>query len=262
MVRSDDMSGVLGICAAFFLSREENSMARNKLTTFVCIGSAIILLSANARAASYNAVADFQTASNPGGVWSYGYSPAGGSGYSLVLFDYLITSAVGTGWGKSDYNTLNAPLIWKNTSSEKFAGVAPGQLSLHPGPEPSGDFTVLRFTAPVTSLYDVVGRFFAGDIGSMNASIVLNGNVGSPLKYFSDTTDQSVFHLAPVSILQGQTVDFVVGNNGSFYYGNTPISVTVTAVVPEPETYATMLAGLGLLGFVAARRRKPSVMEG
>ena len=29
----------------------------------------------------------------------------------------------------------------------------------------------------------------------------------------------------------------------------------VTAV-PEPETYAMMLAGLGLIGFVAARRRK------
>ena len=29
----------------------------------------------------------------------------------------------------------------------------------------------------------------------------------------------------------------------------------ITAAVPEPETYAMMLAGLGLLG-VAARRRK------
>jgi hypothetical protein len=56
-------------------------------------------------------------------------------------------------------------------------------------------------------------------------------------------------------------VDFVVGNNGSFYYGNTPIFVTVTTVVPEPGTYAMMLTGLGLLGFAAARRRKQSVME-
>ncbi len=30
---------------------------------------------------------------------------------------------------------------------------------------------------------------------------------------------------------------------------------TVTSPVPEPETYALMLAGLGIMGFVATRRR-------
>jgi hypothetical protein len=36
---------------------------------------------------------------------------------------------------------------------------------------------------------------------------------------------------------------------------NTTMS-TVTAPVPEPETYAMMLAGLGLVGFAVARRRR------
>lgn len=31
---------------------------------------------------------------------------------------------------------------------------------------------------------------------------------------------------------------------------------TVTAAIPEPETYAMMLAGLGLMGFVARRRKQ------
>ena len=40
----------------------------------------------------------------------------------------------------------------------------------------------------------------------------------------------------------------------NFTYAGPTLSVNVTAV-PEPETYALMLAGLGLVGFVARRRR-------
>ena len=36
-------------------------------------------------------------------------------------------------------------------------------------------------------------------------------------------------------------------------------SVTLTSVIPEPESYALMLAGLGVLGFVAHRRSTTQV---
>ncbi len=32
-------------------------------------------------------------------------------------------------------------------------------------------------------------------------------------------------------------------------------NISVTAAVPEPETYAMLLAGLGLMGFIARRRK-------
>jgi len=38
--------------------------------------------------------------------------------------------------------------------------------------------------------------------------------------------------------------------------GGYPVSQTITAAVPEPETYAMLMAGLGLIG-VMARRRRP-----
>lgn len=34
-----------------------------------------------------------------------------------------------------------------------------------------------------------------------------------------------------------------------------PVSQTITAAVPEPEAYAMLMAGLGLMGFIARRRR-------
>jgi hypothetical protein len=42
---------------------------------------------------------------------------------------------------------------------------------------------------------------------------------------------------------------------GGTMQGTYPITQSITAAVPEPETYAMMMAGLGLVGFMARRRR-------
>ncbi|MCL2160910.1 MAG: DVUA0089 family protein [Betaproteobacteria bacterium] len=52
----------------------------------------------------------------------------------------------------------------------------------------------------------------------------------------------------------GNWDDFRPGNPNAGYGGNW--SVTVTGVVPEPETWAMLLAGLGMVGAVARRRRQ------
>jgi hypothetical protein len=43
------------------------------------------------------------------------------------------------------------------------------------------------------------------------------------------------------------------GLSGSM--GGVPISQSITAAVPEPETYAMMMAGLGMIGFMSRRRK-------
>lgn len=46
----------------------------------------------------------------------------------------------------------------------------------------------------------------------------------------------------------------ITGNSGGSYGG--VLEASTTAPVPEPETYALMLAGLGAVGFMAHRRRR------
>ncbi len=54
----------------------------------------------------------------------------------------------------------------------------------------------------------------------------------------------------------GVTTLVFTGPSSSAYWGPVIDDVSVTVAIPEPETYAMMLAGLGMLGFVARRRKQ------
>ena len=204
-----------------------------------------------AHAAGYDATADFQTLSNPGGVWSYGYSPLDGAGYGLTLFDLPGTDK----WSMSTYSNLGTPAAFMNTGPTAN-GVATGQLALHPGPAANGDLAILRFTAPAAGSYAVTGQFFAGDSGSMQGLIILNDDAAHPLQSFANTTDASLFAPFTLTLAAGAHVDFAVGNNGSFLFGSTPLSVQIEAApVPEAGTALLMLSGLALVACLGGRRR-------
>ena len=57
-----------------------------------------------------------------------------------------------------------------------------------------------------------------------------------------------------VKVTTGTLGEEILGAGGTMR-GTYPITQSITAAVPEPETYAMMLAGLGLVGFMARGRK-------
>lgn len=181
----------------------------------------------------------YTTGSNPNSAWSYGWEQTLNS--SLNLF----TNAAGSGWYHG-----NGANIWKNLGSSTAYGVASGDVSLHPGS--SGAFAVIRWTAPTSGTITASGFFGSGDLGSMSYYISVNGATTS--QWINDAKTEN-FSFSQV-VNAGDKIDFIVGVGASGWgWGNTPLSLTITQAVPEPESYALMMAGLGLIGVIARRRK-------
>ena len=100
-----------------------------------------------------------------------------------------------------------------------------------------GQFNTILATLSLFSNPD--GSLFNGD-DTLLATSVTPGGSSLALAWTASPTGS--YYLAVGGISNGE--------QGGIYTG--AISVTV---VPEPETYAMMLAGLGALGFLARRRR-------
>jgi len=214
--------------------------------------AAISAIPIGGQAATYDINADFSLLANPAGVWSYGYIDTGGFHF------YDQPDGVDNAWRSSVVQSLEAPVDFNNTTDGVVNRLLPHTAGFHPGP--GGEFSVYRFTAPTTGSYRLSALFGAADTGGTDVHVLKNGT-----SIFDHEIDPSVNPSVPfdtiLGLTAGEIVDFTVGwgVNANFFSDSTSINATLTALapvaVPEPETYALMMAGLGLLGFVARRRK-------
>ncbi len=120
-------------------------------------------------------------------------------------------------------------------------------------------FTALLDTLTITSLSNVTGTlsFATGTINLGPLSIMLTDpdsdvtvSLGSAGIF---TAQPGGYSFAFNNVAAG---NYLLGVKGYNEIGSTAVSATysVTAV-PEPETYAMMLLGLGAVGFLSRRRR-------
>lgn len=109
-----------------------------------------------------------------------------------------------------------------------------------------GTLVTINFDIPVSPGVEYgINNFTAGFWDSSNMMIAMDSQ-SSPM----DTVVSVTTTLAPGLDYEFRVTGNVIGTMGGGYGG-----VLAAAPVPEANTYAMMLAGLGLLGFTVMRRR-------
>jgi hypothetical protein len=171
---------------------------------------------------SWDAAADFSATSNPNGDWRSGWSPTPTGAFTLYPSFSQTTMA---SWFDPAIVNLGTPAFAKNTGAGTVLGVAPGQVTLHPGCNAS-EYSVLRWTSPATQSYLVNAQFLTGDIGNTDATVLIGG--ASVFTAPSTTTNPAFSRFQ--SVPAGTLVDFAVGTGGDGCTSdNTPVVVTIRA---------------------------------
>ena len=230
-------------------------MSLAKYGQIVCfLGGLILASTATASASTYNISDDFSIASNPHGVWTYGYFTTFGT--ALKLFDVPTNGAGYEVWNSSNVNSYGTPGVLNNSTNATEFGFVPAHTAIA-SPGPNDELTTYRFTSPSAGVYQLSSAFKLLDSGSTEVYILENGQ--QILDKILTSGNASASLDKPLTLAAGDQIDFVVGfpKGGSYASDTTSVSATLTSAVPETSTWAMMILGFAGVGFVAYRR-KPS----
>jgi hypothetical protein len=191
--------------------------------------------------ATYDPFAQFSAVNNPAGAWTYAYETALGLESSFTLDHPVNPVPAGLEAWTGGVSADNTPLVARNfTANVIQLGTViwvPGEILLHPGPH--GELSVLRFTAPAAGVYTLTATFAARDLfpGGTDVHVLLNN-----VSLFAGATSNlggASFTSAPLTLQEGDRIDFVVGfgANGNYFNDATGLVATITQgprTIPEP----------------------------
>jgi hypothetical protein len=154
-----------------------------------------------------------------------------------------------------------APFIYGITAMTISAASSHGIVDTGPQYEQTGWAGTISFLDGATNVLTVN---FSGGIlnvskggSNQSASLIVAGNCPGTLCYLSDVLVGPALAVADLAInnfalsFSGLTGPYTV-TGGDF---NASVTGTFAGAVPEPATWAVLIAGFGMVGFAARRRR-------
>ena len=221
-------------------------MQFKKTSLAAAVGTALLAVSSLANAADGDTLTFLLTSDHCTGTCGGGATPQASFG-TIVVTD-LVGSALGF-----NVTLINGNKFVQTGLDLTFGFNLAGSPTLTYSALSAG-FTIPGGTSPTQSS----GAFHENGTGDFQYGVVWGGGGGGgnadPNSVLSFTVTGSNLTLA--SLQQNAAGQYFAADILSGTTGNTgAVDASLVTSVPEPETYAMMLAGLGLLGFVAARRK-------
>jgi hypothetical protein len=221
------------------------------------ISAAGLLLSTGAHATTYDAFSSFDGTQFAGHFWYTAYDntnaiPLTAPASCLIPADACLEDVAAGG----------LPGVFKFSTAQQIGSAfAPDdRLLVHPG---SGNLSLLVFFfAPVAGVYDFSASFNVLDVSPTGVDTYVFSNSPSyPGEFVGllNSPGQSVSKTGTVSLDAGQWIDVLVGNHGDFTGDSTGLNFTLNlrdSAVPEPSTWAMMLAGFAFVGGAMRRRNQ------
>jgi hypothetical protein len=180
----------------------------------------------------YDASEEFSISQNPAGTWSYGWSTSLGGGFTPFSTPQVAPTGVAY-WTASGIGSLG---IYYNGTDRVVTpygstNYLPNQLAMHPGP--SGQYSLLRWTAPESGSFDIRAAFKALDPqpATTDVHVLLNGI--SKFDGMVNSVLTGPVYTGTLAVQAGDKVDIAVGyGNGYYGYDSTAVSVRINRVVP------------------------------
>ncbi|MEQ1600903.1 MAG: PEP-CTERM sorting domain-containing protein [Methylophilaceae bacterium] len=166
--------------------------------------------------------------------------------------------------GLRNTSTLSASAATQASSSDSYSWYSTNNASANANN--AGNFSLTGYgialisvswnasvTGATSDLYDYSNANVSIS-GSYNDGLYSNGSANSGVNlqsYWGATSVNGLFTLAVTNAGSGLTTGYLNANVST--NSTSPFSVAITPV-PEPDVYAMLLAGLGLIGFMSRRR--------
>ena len=241
----------------------------------IVIAVAACGLPAAAQAVTYNLAADFSNAANPNGVWSFTQGATLLAHQAQPSDGNTLNPAAGNGFYGVGPTFSTAPFVIKVT--QNGAATSPynngdflaGDVIAHATNPGAGGPFFINWTAPSAGTINLSSAVWyahspvvrSDDISAILGSTVLGTvTVNNSITRTNAITSLSATNLA---VTAGQVLAFrITASAGQTFGSLAGISETIDftatpapGVVPEPTSWAMMIAGFGMVGGTLRRRR-------